>query len=179
MINVNGRSGVCFAPLRRRTVISLALLLVFGTVYTAGWINGEKLLRGAAMIWIDSDPEGPADAAIVLGGGISTRPFAATGYYRSGLVDKVLVSNVRPTNRQWSSVPPSSADLDCTISILLKLGVPRAKLEYLDVDVANTYREAVAVRQWALRTPARGVIVPTEVFSTRRVRWVFELCKLS
>lgn len=64
MINVNGRSGVCFAPLRRRTVISLALLLVFGTVYTAGWINGEKLLRGAAMIWIDSDPEGPADAAI-------------------------------------------------------------------------------------------------------------------
>jgi hypothetical protein len=41
-------------------------------------------------------------------------------------------------------------------------------------DVSNTYEEARAVVEWARRTGARSVIVPTEQFSSRRVNWIFK-----
>src|ERR1051326_7502968 len=70
----------------------LILMLVFGV---AGWYARAQLLRGAADLWIGSDPPGEADAVAVFGGGIEDRPFAAAAYYRAGLVRRILVSNVR------------------------------------------------------------------------------------
>ena len=58
--------------------------------------------------------------------------------------------------------------------VLIKLGVPETAIEIFGTRLSNTYEEAVALREWAVRTHARSVIVPTEDFSSRRVRWVLE-----
>ena len=70
-----------------------AILLL--TVLAAGvWLGRAPLLRGAADLWIVSDPVTHADAVAVLGGGLDVRPFAAAELYKKGLVTKVLVSQV-------------------------------------------------------------------------------------
>src|SRR5207247_11414936 len=38
---------------------------------------------------------------------------------------------------------------------------------------ANTYDEAVALREWIEESKSKGVLIPTDLFHTRRVRWVF------
>ena len=47
-------------------------------------------------------------------------------------------------------------------------------MKSLESRLSNTYEEAVALREWAVRTHARSVIVPTQDFSSRRLRWVLE-----
>jgi hypothetical protein len=62
---------------RRCFAIGLAL----ASLCAAAWIEREALLRGAADLWIVSDPVTPADAVVVLGGGIDMRPFVAADLY--------------------------------------------------------------------------------------------------
>jgi hypothetical protein len=57
-------------------------------------------------------------------------------------------------------------------AVLIKLGVPETDIETFGNDLANTYEEGNALREWAVHSHARGLIVPTEIFSSRRVRWV-------
>ena len=54
-------------------------------------------MRGAADLWIVSDPVTRSDAVVVLGGQIEVRPFVAAELYKRGLVTKVLVSQVAET----------------------------------------------------------------------------------
>jgi hypothetical protein len=49
--------------------------------------------------------------------------------------------------------------------------VPETAIETFGTDLTNTREEALALRDWARRSGARGIIVPTEIFSARRVRW--------
>jgi uncharacterized SAM-binding protein YcdF (DUF218 family) len=150
----------------------LAPLLLLAAITAAAWSGRAVLLRAAADLWGVSDPVVPADAVVVLGGGIGTRPFAASEYYRKGLVPRVLVSNVRQTRIQELGIVPSDAAL--ARSVLVQLGVPEEVIEELGSGLSNTYEEAVALRVWAQHSQVRSVLVPTEIFSARRVRWVFD-----
>src|ERR1700722_14247463 len=69
-----------------------AFLIVLATLTMGMWIERETVLRDVAKLWIVSDPITPADAAVVLGGGIDVRPFVTAELYAKGLVKKVLVS---------------------------------------------------------------------------------------
>src|SRR5258708_4317123 len=69
-----------------------AIVLVLITLCAGVWTEREVLLRSAADLWIVSDTITPADAVVVLGGGINTRPFEAADLYAKGLVRKVLLS---------------------------------------------------------------------------------------
>jgi uncharacterized SAM-binding protein YcdF (DUF218 family) len=146
--------------------------LLLAALAAAVWFNRVPLLRGAAELWIVSDPVGPADAIVVLGGGLDVRPFAAAEYYQQGLATKILVSNVGIDRLVTLGVLPSHTDLNRIV--LIKLGVPEAAIEIFGTRLSNTQEEAVALREWAVRTHARSVIVPTEAFSSRRVRWMVE-----
>ena len=136
----------------------------------AVWLDRRPLLKSAADLWVVSDEIAPADAVAVLGGGIEDRPFAAADYYREGLVKKVVLSNVRIGPAENLGALPSQ--VEATRDILLKLGVPASAIETFGSDLSNTHEEALALRAWAERTGARTIIVPTEIFSARRVRWM-------
>jgi len=153
----------------KRILLCILLLAILTIVI---WSGRETLLRGAAELWIVSDPVAPADAVAVLGGGLSVRPFAAAKYYQKGLVKKILVANVHHDEAETRGIVPSHTDLNR--NALINLGVPETAIEIIGRDVSNTYQEVVALREWAVRTHSHSIIVPTEIFSSRRVRWILE-----
>jgi uncharacterized SAM-binding protein YcdF (DUF218 family) len=145
------------------------ILAVMVGVCAALWLNRGRALRAAADLWIVSDSIGPADAVAVLGGGVDTRPFAAAAYYHQGLAAKILLPDPKPTPAEQLGAVPSS--LDANRKVLLALGVPAAAIEFFGSGVTSTYEEALALQDWAVHNKASNIIVPTEIFSTRRLRW--------
>jgi uncharacterized SAM-binding protein YcdF (DUF218 family) len=123
-------------------------------------------------MWIVSDSVDAADAVAVFGGGLEDRPFAAADYYRRGLVPKVLLASARTSPSVKLGVSPS--DLALSRAILTKLGVPETAIETFGDDLSSTFEESIALREWAERNHAMRLIVPTEIFSSRRVKWMLE-----
>jgi uncharacterized SAM-binding protein YcdF (DUF218 family) len=159
-------------PRRSPWIAVPAALLLLVVTGIGVWAGRVLLLRGAANAWIISDPVGPADAVAVLGGGLEVRPFAAADYYRQGLVSKVLLASVRTSPSERLGISPSHVALNR--SVLTKLGVPETAIETFGNELSNTFQESIALREWAERNRARRLIIPTEVFSSRRVKWMFD-----
>lgn len=153
--------------MKRRRLVALLVLLVVGLLV---WVERVSLLQDAADLWIVSDPPAPADAAVVLGGGVEDRPFAAAAYYQARLVTKILISHSHEGPAVGLGVVLS--DAEASRQVLLKLGVPENAIETFGNDLKNTKEEATALRDWAASHDAHSFIVPTEVFSARRVRWM-------
>jgi uncharacterized SAM-binding protein YcdF (DUF218 family) len=137
-----------------------------------GWLGRETLLRGAASLWIVSDPVTRADAIVVLGGNFQNRPLIAADLYRRGLADKVLVSQTDDLKRVARGTSPS--DTEMNRNALLELGVPPTAIENFGAANRNTRDEAIALREWAKQNAASVFIIPSEIFSARRVRWIFD-----
>jgi uncharacterized SAM-binding protein YcdF (DUF218 family) len=156
-------------PRAYKRLFTLFLLIL---ISVSIWLNREALLRLLAEQWIVSDNISPADAIVVLGGGVDTRPFAAAEDYRQGLAHKILVANVPVSNVVTLGVSPSHTDINRRV--IIKLGVPETDIETFGTELSSTYDEARALHEWAIRTHARSVIVPTEIFSARRVRWMLK-----
>ena len=55
----------------------------------------------------------------------------------------------------------------------MKLGVPAAAIETFGVANRNTNDEAVELRAWADGHKVTAIIIPIEIFSSRRVHWIF------
>jgi uncharacterized SAM-binding protein YcdF (DUF218 family) len=158
-----------FRAAKRVLVVFLLLVVACASI----WYSRATILRGAAELWIISEPVTPADAIAIFGGGLGVRSYAAAEYYKRGLAQKILISNVRPDRAEMLGVLPSVAA--STRSALVNLGVPETAIETFGSNLSNTHDEAVALREWVARAHARGgVIVPTQAFSTRRVRWTVQ-----
>jgi lysophospholipase L1-like esterase len=97
----NSLPPAAVVPSRRRSAgkkaFKLSLLIV--VICAAIWLSREALLRYAAQQWIVSDNLEPADAIVILGGGIDTRSFAAAENYKAGLARKILLAEVNPAVR--------------------------------------------------------------------------------
>jgi uncharacterized SAM-binding protein YcdF (DUF218 family) len=157
---------------RSRTRIVAAVALSLLALASAAWLATVPLLRGAANAWIVSDPPTQADAVVVLGGGLDVRPFAAARYYREARAKTILVAQVRSGPSQAIGAVPTHSELNR--QVLLKLGISPDAIDGFGADLSNTRQEAVALRAWADRAEARSLIVPTEIFSSRRVRWMLD-----
>jgi len=145
---------------------------VFLGLFLGVWFLRAPILRGIAHGWIVSDTLAPADAAVVLGGNLDLRPFGAANLYSNQWVKAVLVMNVAQGPSEQSGAIRSHTELNR--DILLKLGVPADRIQLVGDGVTSTHDEALAVRDWARRTSARQIIIATDIFHTRRVRWLFE-----
>ena len=154
-----------------RRVWSAAIIAVLVSVVICAWLLREPLLRGAADLWIISDPVTRADAIVVLGGNYHVRPLFAAELYRRGLANRVLISQAADAPR--TATNDLSTDAELNRAALLKLGVPPDAVESFGAASVNTRDEAVALRKWAARNGTLRVIIPSEVFSARRVRWIF------
>jgi hypothetical protein len=120
---------------------------ILASVAIAAWLGREPLLRGAAYLWIVSDPVTRADAIVVLGGNFHVRPLVAADLYGRGLANKILVSQTVDMQQAPAAVSPTDAEL--SRAALLKSGVPPGAIESFGNANTNTRKEAVAVRQWA------------------------------
>jgi uncharacterized SAM-binding protein YcdF (DUF218 family) len=162
---------VSAAAVRTRRIRRFWAVVLISACFAAWvWIEREPLLRGAAEAWIVSDPIAEADAAVVFGGGIDVRPFAAAELYRKGLVKKVLVSEVE--DDRAAAIGAVSGHTEANRRVLLSLGVPATDIESFGAANKNTYDEALALRAWVDRHAVKVLIVPTEIFVARRVRWM-------
>jgi DUF218 domain len=156
----------------RRLGRPIVAILVLTALGVGVWVERERLLLGAAELWIVSDPVSHADAAVVLGGGLDGRPFVAAKLYEQGLVKKILVSQV-DDNSPAVTIGVSAGHTEANRQVLLKLGVPATAIDTFGTANKNTKDEAVALHAWAERHRASAIIIPVENFAARRVRWMF------
>jgi uncharacterized SAM-binding protein YcdF (DUF218 family) len=129
------------------------------------------LLRTCAGLWIVNQPITHADAIVVLGGELQTRPFAAAKLHHDGSAAKVLLMNVMPSPTTELGITPTEQEL--TRKVLLAEGVPACDLLEIGDRVSSSHEEAIAVRDWAAKTGAKRIIIPTDPFHTRRIQWLY------
>jgi uncharacterized SAM-binding protein YcdF (DUF218 family) len=154
---------------RWRPIAAALAIAVFSLGWA--WLERELILQHLATWWVTSDELTKADAIVVLGGGIDVRPFAAADLYKRGFAATILVSNTALQKAERLGFVPSHTKLNR--EVLLNLGVPATAIAIVGNDITSTYDEAEAVRVWALKSRAKRIIVPTELFATRRTRWIF------
>src|SRR5262252_6805294 len=70
-------------------------LLVFCVLLSAFYLLRSSILSGLASAWIVNDAPQKADAIVLLGGGLETRPFAAAKLYRDGFAPRILIVRAR------------------------------------------------------------------------------------
>jgi len=144
-------------------------LILFLSFFTTVGVQYKVLLRDLANFWVVSDNlNKPADAIVVLGGNLETRPRAAADLYLRGMGKLILIVN--PQNGGQEMGPTMQ---DRAFAEVHKLGVPTASIVSLRDGVSNTYEEARSILGWAKTNNAKTIIVPTDLFHTRRVSWIF------
>jgi uncharacterized SAM-binding protein YcdF (DUF218 family) len=129
------------------------------------------LLIGMAKAWVVNDPVTRADAIVVLGGGLENRPFAAAKLFHEGVASRIVYMDVRLSPAAELHV--AQPEREQTRQILSSNGVPETAMTAVGNSVGNTYDESRAVRGWAETSGVRSIVIPTDPFHTRRVRWIF------
>jgi uncharacterized SAM-binding protein YcdF (DUF218 family) len=113
-----------------------------------------------------------ADAIIVLGGGVNLRPAEAARLYQRGISRKILVA--RPDQQLVEQLGIIPAEHEIALRYLVGVGIPSDSIQPLGSNLTSTYEEALAVRVWLATHPARCLVIPTDTFHSRRVKWTFE-----
>jgi uncharacterized SAM-binding protein YcdF (DUF218 family) len=142
-------------------------------VIAASWFLRAPLLTAAGQLLVIDDPlPTKADAIVVLGGGMAHRPQEAARLYRLGIAPKVLVTH--PANRPGLEphLIPSEGELAATL--LQRLGVPPDAISAIGPGVASTHDESQATLHWIAAQPVQHIVIPTDLFHTRRVKRVFQ-----
>ena len=146
------------------------------------------ILTVLTNLWVVDEAPVPADAVVVLGGGVNTRAFAAADLYNQGLAKKVLIPDIllEPIEKLGHKKSESQISKE----VVLEKGVPETAIEFYGDQVASTYDEAVAVKEWSLKNEAETVLIPTQLFRfvlhpvlssmlssetmSRRTNWIME-----
>jgi len=150
----------------------IACLLAFvGALVLAGYVFRAPLLTGLAKAWVINDPATKADAIVILGGGLENRPFMAAKLFHAGIAPLVLYMDVQPDPVVALGLLPT--DKEITRRILRSKDVPAAALLAIGTNVASTFDESRAVRAWVRQTRASAIVITTDLFHTRRARWIF------
>ena len=176
MVPVSTPSSISDLPSSTRHWLRLlnrlgVCLLALCALLFAAWISGRPCWEGLAVWWVVDGPVSKADAIMVLGGGLPRRPIEAARLYRAGLAPRVLYSDV--TTNQLAQLGMDKPETTLTREVLIQQGVPESALQCVGHGVSSTYLESLAVRDWVRQAGAKSVIIPTDEFHTRRVRWVF------
>jgi uncharacterized SAM-binding protein YcdF (DUF218 family) len=155
---------------RRLLKWSLVLSATFVILGAAVYVFRESLLIALAEAWIVNAPIQKADAIVVLGGGMDTRPAVAARLYREGWAPRILVLQPEPSPAQERGIIPTEGDL--TRRLLETDKVPANAIELLKTKVNSTFEESRVIAEWVRQHRARCLLVPTDAFHTRRAGWI-------
>jgi uncharacterized SAM-binding protein YcdF (DUF218 family) len=129
------------------------------------WLVAPAALRAAAQLWLISDPLEPVDVIVVLGGGLDIRPESAAALYKRGMAPLVVVGVSRYDQGEHAEL---------NRNMLMKFGVPAHAIVEFPFQPHNTYGEALGLLRWARDNGVKKVLIPVEIFQTRRVKWIFD-----
>src|ERR1043166_8253067 len=146
-------------------------LLGLVSLLLAAFVFRAPLLVGLGKAWIVDDPLVRADAIVILGGGVETRPFEAARLYHQFLAPQILI--LKPATGGTAALGITPPEVEVNRRILVQQGLPDVAVVSADENVSNTYEESLAVRNWAATTGVKTLIVATDVFHSRRVAWLF------
>ncbi len=150
---------------------SVGKWILVGTFLFLLFASREWWLAGVARLWMAADEPEPADAIVVLGGGLQSRPFEAAELYRMGYAPLVLV--MRNALRKTDAMGITVDDTTAAVKVLQAMQVPDSAIRVTDDFVFSTADEAAITAEWAKIHGWAMVLVPTNPFHTRRVRWLF------
>ena len=142
---------------------------------------GAVQLRAPILGWVGgllyhADPLTPADAIVVLDGGMGDRDFEAADLFAEGYGPTIVLTRppehpMRAAMRaRGLSAPP---DNEIRLENFTALGVPRADFTVLLRTVESTGDEASLLAEWAEARDVGRLIVVTSAFHTARTRYVF------
>lgn len=146
------------------TVGLIALLLGLA------WWQRAPLLRATARAWIVSDQPAPADAIVILGGGLELRTLKAAELYHAGFAKQILVMQPERTEITKLGLIVDQAEL--TVRFLTLENVPESSIVRIEPEVTSTFEEAEALAAWSTANNARLLLTTTDIFHTRRARWI-------
>ena len=132
-----------------------------------------SLLAGAARAWVVDDAGGPADAVAVLGGGAQFRTFAAARLFHAGVASRVAFMDVGLGPDERARGETVSGETRLLRAVLLHERVPEENIVLVGRGETSTAEEARALREWAVKTGVKRLLIPTDYFHTRRVSWYF------
>ncbi len=165
-------STECAQAKRTSRLRFIAWLLVSASaLFLVGYLYRAPLLSGMARAWVVNEPTTHADAIVILGGGLESRPFAAAKLFHANVASRILYMDVRrsPSEEMGITLP----EVEQTRRILLSNGVPETAMTVVGSKVTSTFDEARAVKGWVEKNGAQSIIIPTDAFHTRRARWIF------
>jgi uncharacterized SAM-binding protein YcdF (DUF218 family) len=153
--------------LTRRFTIRLALVIVLLLLGTGAIIT----FRAVGTWLIREDPLAPADAIVVLGGGLPARAERAAQLFRMGYARQVWVSRGESFAGELAKIGVHYiGEEEYNREILIREGVPESAVHIFPDPVEDTEQELQEVRRQTLREHDTSVIIVTSPQHTRRVR---------
>lgn len=144
------------------------LSVVAGLLYTLR----HPLLRALGDHLIVEDPITRADAVLILGGSAMDRGSEAARLYADS-VSKRFVFTGAPVPNDLRALGIDSTEARCTRAIAVERGIPFALTTALDQGT-STWEEAEALQEYCTSIGADTVIIVSNRFHLRRVRFVFK-----
>lgn len=135
------------------------------------WIR-MPLLRAMGEHLITEDPLAHADAILVLGGSAMDRGEEAARLYEQGISDRLVFTGA-PVPNDLRALGIDSTEAQCTRNIAVVEGVPFVQTTALDAGT-STWEEAEALLTYAQGIGADTVVIVSNRFHLRRVRFVFK-----
>ena len=158
-------------PRTHRRLAAAALLAAVLVVLAAAAYRPALRFVGRALVV--EDALAPADAVVIMAGGIPSREATAAGLYGQGWAPRVVLSNDFTPDRVRALIALGARHLDYqgeSRLVLEKHGVPPDAIVALSLPVKTTEAELRVVAETARARGWRRVILVTSPLHSRRVK---------
>lgn len=148
-------------------------LLAAGTLLAAlfVWYYSAQLLTAyAAAFQIDNASKG-ADAIVILGGNVETRPDHAAKLVREGYASTLLLTTLRPMTSKHQTILRHETEL--AQEILATYNLKAKVIPSLKSGATSTFDEAYDLVAYMEEHPMKHVILVTDAFHTSRAHYAF------
>jgi uncharacterized SAM-binding protein YcdF (DUF218 family) len=146
----------------RSVVLAIVLLICVAVVFA---------FRGAGRWLVREDALGPADAIVVLSGGLPARADEAARMYLQGYAHEVWVSRpASPAEELEAMGIHYLGEEDFNREVLIHEGVPEADIRIFPQPIVNTEQEIEEITGQMRSEGKTSVMIVTSRQHTRRVR---------
>lgn len=148
-----------------RWLLVLAVLILFWPLFA--W--------AAAKLLIVKAPLEHADAIVLLSGSTSYKERAqlAAQLYSEGRAPKIILTNDGQRG-SWSTVEQRNPFYyESTMAELVRLGIPKERIDVLLQPISGTYGEATVLRKHLQGQGIRTILVVTSAYHSRRALWTY------